>query len=116
MLDEDRQRSRALGLPPAGWVGRYASGFRFRGGLPHSGVSTPREMGEHVVMRRIPTLRRARGGQTPALRERLRDESGIALVMALGIMLVLSIALATVIGFTAAGSRDAQRTNAGQKA
>ena len=44
------------------------------------------------------------------------DESGIALVMALGIMLVLTIALTTVITFTASGARDSKRVNAGQKA
>ncbi len=49
-------------------------------------------------------------------RTRLGDESGIALVMALGIMLVLTIALTTVITFTAAGARDSHRVNAGQKA
>jgi hypothetical protein len=47
---------------------------------------------------------------------RLGDESGIALVMALGIMLVLVITLTTVITFTAAGARDSHRVNAGQKA
>ena len=36
--------------------------------------------------------------------------------MALGIMLVLAIALTTVITFTAAGARDSHRVNAGQKA
>ena len=40
----------------------------------------------------------------------------MALVMALGIMLVLAIALTTVITFTASGARDAHRVNAGQKA
>lgn len=45
-----------------------------------------------------------------------RDEEGIALVMALGTMLILTIGLTTVIFFTASGARDAQRTNAGQKA
>jgi hypothetical protein len=47
---------------------------------------------------------------------RLRDERGMALVMALGIMLVLTITLTTVITFTAAGARDSHRVNAGQKA
>jgi hypothetical protein len=47
---------------------------------------------------------------------RLRDESGIALVMALGIMLVLTIALATTIAFTSAGARHANNSNAGQNA
>ena len=43
------------------------------------------------------------------VRERLAlgDESGIALVMALGIMLVLTIALTTTIHFTSAGARHA---------
>jgi hypothetical protein len=47
---------------------------------------------------------------------RLRDESGIALVLALGIMLVLTIALGTTIYLAASAARDAQRTNGGQKA
>lgn len=51
-----------------------------------------------------------------SLRQRLSDESGIALVMALGVMLVLTIVLTTVITFTAAGARDSHRVNAGQKA
>jgi hypothetical protein len=46
----------------------------------------------------------------------LPDEQGVALVMALGLMMVLTLALGTVIYLTAAGARDAQRTNAGQKA
>ncbi len=50
------------------------------------------------------------------MRERLGDESGVALVLALGIMLVLTIVLTTVITFTAAGARDSHRVNAGQKA
>ena len=49
-------------------------------------------------------------------RPRLDDESGMALVMALGITLVLAIALTTVITFSAAGARDSHRVNAGQKA
>ena len=50
------------------------------------------------------------------LDSRVRDERGMALVMALGIMLVLTITLTTVITFTAAGARDSHRVNAGQKA
>ena len=49
-------------------------------------------------------------------RIRLGDERGMALVMALGILLVLTITLTTVITFTAAGARDSHRVNAGQKA
>jgi hypothetical protein len=47
---------------------------------------------------------------------RLRDESGIALIMALGIMFVLTITLGTVIYMTSASARHAEHTNAGQKA
>ena len=49
-------------------------------------------------------------------RSRLREEDGVALVLALISMLVLTMALTTVIFLTAAGARDAQRTNAGQRA
>jgi Tfp pilus assembly protein PilX len=44
------------------------------------------------------------------------DEEGIALVLAILIMLVLMIVLGTVIFMTAAAARDAHRSNAGQKA
>jgi hypothetical protein len=58
--------------------------------------------------------------QTPPGRARalprLRDESGIALVMALGIMLVLTIALSATIVFTSESARHANGSNAGQKA
>jgi hypothetical protein len=46
----------------------------------------------------------------------LKDESGIALIMALAVMLVLTVLLTSVIFFTSSNARDAQRTNAGQKA
>jgi hypothetical protein len=49
-------------------------------------------------------------------RKRLLEEDGVALVLALVVMFVLMIALTTVIFMTAAGARDAQRTNAGQRA
>jgi hypothetical protein len=45
-----------------------------------------------------------------------RDEEGVALVLAILTMLVLTISLTTVIFVTASGARDAHRTNAGQKA
>jgi hypothetical protein len=45
-----------------------------------------------------------------------RDEEGVALVLAILTMLVLTISLTTVIFVTASGARDAQRVNAGQKA
>lgn len=47
---------------------------------------------------------------------RLQDESGIALVMALGVMFVLAIVLTTTIFFTSASLRHANSSNAGQKA
>jgi hypothetical protein len=46
----------------------------------------------------------------------LRDERGIALIMALGILFVLTISLGTVIYVTAASARHAEHSNAGQKA
>ena len=46
----------------------------------------------------------------------VRDERGIALIMAMGIMLILTVALTTVIFLTASGARDASRTNSGEKA
>ena len=47
---------------------------------------------------------------------RLRDERGIALIMALGILFVLTITLGTVIYVTSASARHANNSNAGQKA
>jgi PilX N-terminal len=47
---------------------------------------------------------------------RLRDERGIALIMALGILFVLTITLTTVIYVTSASARHAEHSNAGQKA
>ena len=57
-----------------------------------------------------------RGNALRALSRRLHDESGIALIMALGIMFVLTLMLATVIVLTSASARHAQSSNAGQKA
>jgi Tfp pilus assembly protein PilX len=51
-----------------------------------------------------------------AWRRLLREEDGIALILAIVTMLVLTITLTGVIFLTAAGARDAHRTNAGQKA
>jgi hypothetical protein len=47
---------------------------------------------------------------------RLSDERGIALIMALGILFVLTITLGTVIYVTSASARHAENSNAGQKA
>src|SRR4051812_25731350 len=69
---------------------------------------------------RDPELMRQRTGDgrrvVTAWRRLLRGEEGVALVLAIVSMLVLTITLAAVIFLTAAGARDAQRTNAGQKA
>ena len=45
-----------------------------------------------------------------------REEEGVALVLAIVSMLVLTITLTSVLFMTAAGARDAHRSNAGQKA
>lgn len=50
------------------------------------------------------------------LLERLRDERGIALVMALGMILVLTVSVTTVIHFSSAGSRESSRSLADQQA
>ncbi len=42
------------------------------------------------------------------MRERLRDESGFALVIALGVVIVLAILIATMIGYTNSNQRAAQ--------
>jgi hypothetical protein len=46
----------------------------------------------------------------------VRDERGIALIMALAVVLVLTILLTTVIFLTSSNARNSARTNAGQKA
>jgi hypothetical protein len=46
----------------------------------------------------------------------LREERGIALIMAIGILFVLTISLTTVIYVTSASARHAENSNAGQKA
>jgi hypothetical protein len=89
----------------------FALAFLGRSNLPvwggGSGVVPPMV----CVMQPMPTP--ARGARRLP---RLRDESGIALIVALGVMLVLTIALATTIAFTSAGARHANSSNAGQKA
>jgi hypothetical protein len=51
-----------------------------------------------------------------AWRRLLREEEGVALVLAIVSMLVLTLTLTAVLFMTAAGARDAHRTNAGQRA
>lgn len=50
------------------------------------------------------------------IRHRLREDQGVVLVTTLGVMLVLTIAMTTVVLTAVAGAQDAQRTNAGQEA
>ena len=51
-----------------------------------------------------------------AWRRLLRDEEGVALVLAMLTMVVLAVSLTAVIFLTSATARDAHRSNAGQKA
>src|SRR4051812_22676518 len=82
-------------------------------GLTRLGVTGAVAAVDHDVMR----LGNLHGRHAVAAwRRLLREEEGIALVLAVLIMLVLTLALTTVIVMTAAGARDAQRSNAGQKA
>jgi Tfp pilus assembly protein PilX len=46
----------------------------------------------------------------------IKREDGIALIVALGTLLVLSITLTSVVFYTSSSSRDASRSHAGQKA
>jgi hypothetical protein len=46
----------------------------------------------------------------------VKREEGIALIVALGILMVLSIMLTSIIYYTSSSSRDASRSHAGQKA
>jgi hypothetical protein len=50
------------------------------------------------------------------LRTKATEERGIALVMSLGILFVLTISLGTVLYVTSASARHAEHSNAGQKA
>ena len=52
----------------------------------------------------------------PAPSARLRDVSGIALIMALGVVFVLTIALSATIVLASESARHANNGNAGQKA
>jgi Tfp pilus assembly protein PilX len=69
------------------------------------------------VLQRSPAARRP--VPRPAafgLRQRLRDERGMALVMALAMMLVLTILVTATLGFTSSTSRDASLKQSGQSA
>jgi Tfp pilus assembly protein PilX len=82
-------------------------------GLTLSGVTGGVAMVDHGVMRPGTLDRRP---VVSAWRRLLREEEGVALVLAILIMVVLTTMLTAVIFLTAAGARDAQRTNAGQRA
>lgn len=57
-----------------------------------------------------------RAGKAWAGSRLFRDEQGIALILAIAAMLVLTLILSAVIFLTSSSARDAHRTNAGQKA
>src|SRR6476619_6768916 len=69
-------------------------------------VSHPAGMPKTLLGRRV----------VAACRRLAREEEGVALVLAIVSMLVLTITLTAVMFLTAAGARDAHRTNAGQRA
>jgi Tfp pilus assembly protein PilX len=69
------------------------------------------------VLQRLPAARRAvRGPAAVDLMPRLREESGMALVMALAVMLVLTILVTATLAFTSSNSRDASLKQSGQSA
>ena len=57
-----------------------------------------------------------RGPVDLAMPQRLRDESGIALIMALAVMLVLTVLVTATLAFTSSNSRDASLKQSGQSA
>src|ERR1044072_2919405 len=63
-----------------------------------------------------PAAPRARVPGSARLLERLRDERGIALILALVIMAVLTITVTAVTEFTSSSSRNASESDASQKA
>jgi hypothetical protein len=81
--------------------------------LTHLGVTGGFDMVDHGVMRPGNLDRRR---VVAAWRRLLHEEDGVALILAIVSMTILVITLTAVIFLTAAGARDAQRTNAGQKA
>jgi Tfp pilus assembly protein PilX len=54
--------------------------------------------------------------QRSSIRTRLSDESGVALFVALAVMLVITVLVVSVISYTSSNSRAASRSTAGQKA
>jgi hypothetical protein len=81
--------------------------------LTFLGVLKPKPMDDACGMRlRLPS----RLGHACARSRLVTDESGIALILALAVILVLTVVLTTVIFTTASGARDSQHKNAQQKA
>jgi Tfp pilus assembly protein PilX len=69
------------------------------------------------VLQRSPATRRPiRRPESFGLPSRLQDESGVALVMALAVMLVLTILVTSTLAFTSSNSRDASLKQSGQSA
>jgi Tfp pilus assembly protein PilX len=69
------------------------------------------------VLQRSPVARRPVPGPAAVdLRSWLREESGMALVMALAVMLVLTILVTATLAFTSSSSRDASLKQQGQSA
>jgi Tfp pilus assembly protein PilX len=69
------------------------------------------------VLQRSPGTRRpVRRPTAFGLPDRLRDESGIALIMALAVMLVLTVLVTATLAFTSSNSRDASLKQSGQSA
>jgi hypothetical protein len=97
-----------------GSIGRYAQNGSANGwlGLTLLGVLKRGSIVDSCGMR----LKLRQLGDLCVRSRMLREESGIALVMALAVMLVLTILLTSVIFLTSSSARDAQHTNAGQKA
>ncbi len=94
---------------------------RARPSGPPGRVAPTRPIGESVatpvdhsgdVLQETQNFRRARA----AWRRLLREEEGVALVLAMLTMVVLAMSLTAVIFLTSAAARDAHRSNAGQKA
>jgi Tfp pilus assembly protein PilX len=69
-----------------------------------------------MLQRASVALRRVPRPAAVGLPSRLRDESGIALVMALAIILVLTVLVTSTLAFTSSNSRDASLKQSGQSA
>jgi Tfp pilus assembly protein PilX len=69
-----------------------------------------------LLQRSLATRRPIRRPAAVGMVRRLRDESGVALVMALAVMLVLSILVTATLAFTSSNSRDASLKRSGQSA